>query len=94
MSLRVWKQWGLLNSELLLTFLQDMVETRMRLDGHHIGHWAPAKRKMGKGARRMLCKDCGHMAFVLPYGLHDVSATIGVNAPTIAGDVLTRRCQS
>lgn len=92
--MRAWKQWGLLSSDALFSFLMYRATERALDMGHTPSPWNTAKRKMGKGAKRAMCTKCGRALFALPYGQHGIVPKIARDAPTVTGEALSFRCSA
>jgi hypothetical protein len=75
----------------LLDFLLTRTEERSRGLMHALGPWTSGKKAMGKGAKRAMCRKCGRVAIVLPYGQAN-GTRLAKTSPLTKGDSLIEEC--
>lgn len=62
--------------------------------GHQLGSWSEAKRKLGSGAFKAACQNCGRIALLTPNGYNRGANKAVHDVPGIRGDAVFEKCDA
>ena len=77
---------------MILSALEVTAVRRSGANGHRLGPWKEAKRKLGKGAKKAVCMACGKQALLTPNGYSRGRNKAVHDVPGIRGEAVFETC--
>lgn len=78
---------------MILAALEMTAIRRSAAQGHRLGPWKEAKRKLGKDAKKAVCMSCGMQALLSPNGYSRARNKVVQRAPGIRGEAVFEPCK-